>query len=382
MKRIYLDNAATTPVEEGVLKEMLKAFRYDFGNPSALYYEGREACKWVEQSRKKISDAIGADYKEIFFTSGGSESDNWAIRGIAEAKKEQGRHIITTQIEHPAVLQTCKHLESHGYEVTYLPVDEQGIIRLEDFQKALRADTILVSMMFANNEVGSIQPIHEVGILLRDHPAVFHTDAIQAFGSVNIDVNLLNIDMLSISGHKIYGPKGIGALYVRKGIALTPLIFGGDQERGYRAGTENVPSILGIGKAAEEANQTLLKNNNKIELMRHQLIAGVLKECPSARLTGPEDNRLPGNASFVFEGMLSQTLVTQLDLAGIAASGGSACQAGSLEPSHVLKAMGYSEALSKGALRLSIGKHNTSEEIAKVIYTLGKIYQKHKLNEN
>lgn len=370
MKRIYLDNAATTAVDEAVLAEMLPYFTEKYGNPSSIYEEGREAKRGVEAARLQLAQAINADPKEIYFTAGGSESDNWAIKGVALKNRKKGNHIITTEIEHHAVLHTCEYLEKEGFEVTYLPVDKDGLISLDDLKNAIKDETILVSIMFANNEIGTIEPIKEIGEIVKAKGIIFHTDAVQAFGNVPIDVKDLNVDLLSLSSHKIYGPKGIGALYIRKGVPIDNLIHGGAQERRRRAGTENTASIVGFGKAAEMAASDLEANVAHLQELRDVLIKGVMEKIPQVRLNGHPTKRLPGNANFCFDYIEGESILLSLDLIGVAGSSGSACTSGSLDPSHVLLAIGLPAGIAHGSLRLTIGKHTTMEDIEYVVDNL------------
>ncbi len=376
MKRIYLDHAATTPVDPRVLEEMLPYFTEKYGNPSSVYQEGREARRAVEAARLQIAQAINADPQEIYFTAGGSESDNWAIKGIALKNKARGNHIITTEIEHHAVLHTCEYLEKQGFEVTYLPVDEQGMIALEDLKKAIKDETILVSIMFANNEIGTIEPIKEIGEIVKAKGILFHTDAVQAFGNIPVDVKDLNVDLLSLSSHKVYGPKGIGALYIRKGVPIESLVHGGAQERRRRAGTENTASIVGFGKAAELASQELDQNITHMKTLRDALIDGVMEKIPQVRLNGHPTERLPGNANFCFDYIEGESILLSLDLIGVAGSSGSACTSGSLDPSHVLLAIGLPAGIAHGSLRLTIGKSTTMEDIDYVVDHLVEIIER------
>ncbi|MEG2419743.1 MAG: cysteine desulfurase NifS, partial [Eubacterium sp.] len=338
MKRIYLDNAATTPVDERVLPEMIPYFSEYYGNPSSVYQEGHEAKRAVENARRQVADIIGADPKEVYFTAGGSESDNWAIKGVARKNRKKGNHIITTTIEHHAVLHTCQTLEREGFEVTYLPVDEYGLISLEDLKAAIRDETILVSIMFANNEIGTVEPIKAIAEIVKPKGIIFHTDAVQALGNIPLDVKDLNVDLMSLSSHKIYGPKGVGALYIRKGVPIENLIDGGAQERRRRAGTENTPAIVGFGKAAELAHEEMDANITHMKDLRDALIEGVMTKIPQVRLNGHPTQRLPGNANFCFEYIEGESILLSLDLIGVAGSSGSACTSGSLDPSHVLLA--------------------------------------------
>lgn len=370
MSRIYLDHAATTAVRKEVLDTMLPCFSQNYGNPSSIYEIAREAKSLVDNARKQVATSIGAEEKEIYFTAGGSESDNWAIKGVAESYKDKGKHIITSSIEHHAVLHTCQYLEKNGYEVTYLSVDEDGKIRIEDLEKAIRPDTILISIMFANNEIGTLQPIKEIGEIAKKHKIIFHTDAVQAVGHVKIDVKQMNIDMLSLSAHKLYGPKGIGALYVRKGIKLKSYIHGGAQERGIRAGTENVPGIVGLGKAIELATAEMEQENKKLIKLRDEIIDGILNNIPYTRLNGHRTDRLPANVNISFEFIEGESILLLLDMNGIYASSGSACTSGSLDPSHVLLAIGLPHEKAHGSLRMTLGIENTEEDVKKLLEVL------------
>ena len=371
--RIYLDHAATTPVAAEVLEAMLPYFSDCWGNASAVYATGREARRAVEDARKAVAAAIGAQPQEICFTSGGSESDNTAICGTARALKEKGKHIITTAIEHHAVLNPCRQLQKEGFEVTFVMPDREGRIDPEDIRKAIRPDTILVSVMTANNEIGTIEPIGEIGRICKEGGVLFHTDAVQAVGSIPVDVQETGCDLLSLSAHKFYGPKGIGALYIREGTRLNPLIAGGEQERGLRAGTENVPGIAGLGKAIAMAGENEKQNAAHMRRMRDRLVKGIYSSVPGAALNGPEKDRLPNNCSFRFDGIDGEALLLRLDLAGIAASAGSACTAGSREVSHVLKAIGLTEAEARSSLRLTTGIHTTEEETDETVKIIGEI---------
>ncbi len=370
MSGIYLDHAATTAVRKEVLDTMLPYFSENYGNPSSIYEIAREAKKAVDNARKQVATAIEADEKEIYFTAGGSESDNWAIKGIAESYKNKGKHIITSSIEHHAVLHTCQYLEKNGYEITYLPVDEYGKINLDDLEKAIRLDTILISIMFANNEIGTLEPIKQIGEIAKKHNIIFHTDAVQAVGHIKIDVKDMNIDMLSLSAHKLYGPKGIGALYVRKGIKLKSYIHGGAQERGLRAGTENVPGIIGLGKAIEIATSEMEQENKKLIELRDEIIDGILNTIPYTRLNGHRTDRLPGNVNISFEFVEGESILLLLDMNGIYASSGSACTSGSLDPSHVLLAIGLPHEKAHGSLRMTLGIENTEEDVRKLLEVL------------
>lgn len=370
---IYLDNAATTRMKKEVLDEMIPYFIDKFENPSSIYSPSREINKSIEEARKVIADSINADSKEIYFTSGGSESDNWAIKGIALLRKDKGKHIITSKIEHHAVLETCKYLEKEGFEITYLDVNEDGLISLEELENSIREDTILVSIMSANNEIGTIEPIKEIGEICKKHNVLFHTDAVQAYGNIKIDVNEMNIDLLSTSAHKLHGPKGIGFLYVSKGIMLNPLIHGGSQERGKRAGTTNAPLIMGFKKAVELKFKDMDKNNKYVIELRDYLIKRIENEIPYCKLNGSRDKRLPGNINFSFIFIEGEGMLLKLDALGICASSGSACTSGSLDPSHVLLAIGLPHATAHGSLRISINEENTKEEIDYLVDNLKKI---------
>ncbi|HHY35830.1 MAG TPA: cysteine desulfurase NifS [Firmicutes bacterium] len=370
MRRVYLDHAATTAVHPEVLEEMLPYLKEEFGNPSSIYSWGREAKAAVEKARARLAHLLGAHPAEIVFTSGGTESDNFALRGVAAANSQKGNHIITTKIEHHAVLHTAEQLEKEGFRVTYLPVDRDGLVRPEDLEEALTPDTVLVSIMFANNEIGTIEPIAELARIAKSKGVIFHTDAVQAVGNIPIDVKELNVDLLSLSGHKIYGPKGTGALYIRRGTRIEPLLLGGAQERKWRAGTENVPGIVGLGKAAELAEKELPQRMKHLTELRDLLINGVMERIDHVRLNGHRTQRLPGNASFCFEFVEGESLLLNLDLAGIAASSGSACTSGSLEPSHVLMALGIPPEVAHGSLRLTLGRDNTREDVEYVLSVL------------
>ncbi|GAA4655132.1 cysteine desulfurase NifS [Anaerocolumna aminovalerica] len=369
-KKIYLDNAATTATRPEVVEAMLPYFTEMFGNPSSIYEFASQNKKAVDEARTTIANSLNAEISDIYFTAGGSESDNWALIATAEAYASKGKHIITSKIEHHAILHTCEYLEKNGFEVTYIDVDEDGILKLDELKKAIRPTTILISIMFANNEIGTIQPIKEIGEIARENNILFHTDAVQAYGQLNIDVNALNIDMLSASGHKFNGPKGIGFLYIRKGLKLKSFIHGGGQERHRRAGTENVPGIVGLGKAAEIAMATLEERGQKEAALRDMLIQRVLTEIPYARLNGHRAKRLPNNANFSFQFIEGESLLIMLDMQNICASSGSACTSGSLDPSHVLLAIGLPHEIAHGSLRLTLS-HNTTEE--EINYTVDKI---------
>ncbi|MBR2851389.1 MAG: cysteine desulfurase NifS [Anaerotignum sp.] len=374
--KYYFDNAATTPVREEVLQAILPYFREYYGNASSVYGIAKESKKALEKARAQVAAAIGAKPEEVYFTAGGSESDNLALRGVSEAYQKKGNHIITTKIEHHAILHTAEYLEKHGVEVTYLNVDEFGRISLEELEKAIRPETILISIMFANNEIGTIQPIAEIGAIAKKHGILFHTDAVQALGHVPIDVEKMNIDLLSMSGHKLGAPKGIGAIYIRKGVAVTPLIFGGAQESKRRAGTENIPGIVGMGMAAELAVKEMEEMTEKLTAMRDKLIRGILEQIPHSRLNGHPAERLPGNCNISFEFIEGESLLLLLDALGIAASSGSACTSGSLDPSHVLMAIGLPHEVAHGSLRLTMDRDNTEEEIDFILEKLPAIVQR------
>ena len=367
---IYLDNAATTRTNPEIVKAMLPYFSEYYGNPSSVYSFSNYSKEAVEKAREQVAKAIGANKEEIYFTAGGSESDNWALTATAEAYQKKGRHIITSKIEHHAVLHTCQYLEKRGFEVTYLDVDEYGIVDLEQLKSAIRPDTILISIMFANNEIGTIQPVKEIGEIAREHGILFHTDAVQAFGHVPICVADLNISMLSASGHKLNGPKGIGFLYIRKGIKTRSFIHGGAQERKRRAGTENVPGIVGLGLAAEMAVQSMEERAKKEAALRDYLIDRILEEVPYVRVNGHRTKRLPNNVNLAFQFIEGESLLIMLDMAGICGSSGSACTSGSLDPSHVFLAIGLPHEIAHGSLRLTLSEENTREEMD---YTAKKI---------
>lgn len=375
-KLIYLDHAATTKVDPRVLQEMLPYFTDNFGNPSAFYSIARDAKNVVEESREVIAKAINADPAEIYFTAGGTESDNWALISTAEAYASKGKHIITSTIEHHAILHTCKYLEKKGYEVTYVNVDEDGIVKLDELKAAIRPDTILISIMAANNEIGSLQPLKEIGELAKEHKVLFHTDAVQAFTQIPIDVKEMNIDMLSASGHKINGPKGIGILYMKKGIRAGAFIHGGAQERRKRAGTNNVPGIVGMGKAVELAMAEQKERVAAKVALRDYLIEKMLKEIPYTKLNGHRELRLPNNTNFSFRFIEGEALLILLEQAGICGSSGSACTSGSLDPSHVLLAIGLPHEIAHGSLRLTLSEENTREEMDYVVEKLKAIVQR------
>ena len=374
--RVYMDNAATTRVIEPVF-EAMKPYLCDiYGNPSSVHGFGREALTALDRARGQVAAALGAQSSEIYFTGCGTESDNWAIRGAAYARKDRGNHIITTQIEHHAVLHTCQQLEKEGFEVTYLPVDEFGLVHPEELEKALRPETTIVSVMYANNEIGTIEPIAELCKIAKAHGALFHTDAVQAVGHVPIDVKTLDVDMLSLSGHKLHAPKGVGALYIRKGVHIQRFMEGGAQERNQRAGTENVASIVAMGAAIELAVKHLNENVEKIAAMRDHLTKRILEEIPYTRLNGHPEQRLPGNVNVCFRFIEGEALLLSLDLMGIAGSSGSACTSGSLDPSHVLLAIGLPHEIAHGSLRLSLSEENTMEEVDYVVEALKKIVER------
>jgi len=366
-KMIYMDHSATTPVKKEVLQEMLPYFSEYYGNPSSVYQLSSKSKLAIDKARDQVAKGLGAKKSEIYFTGGGSEADNWAIKGIAYRHRDKGNHIITTKIEHHAVLHTCEYLENQGFEVTYLDVDEYGMISLEDLEGAIRDNTILISIMFANNEIGTVQPVKEIGEIARRHKVLFHTDAVQAVGSIKIDVNEMNIDLLSMSAHKLYGPKGVGALYIRQGTRIDPLIAGGAQERNKRAGTENIAGIVGTGKAVELAYEHLEENNRKLISLRERLIKGISGKIPHVRLNGHPEKRLPGNVNFCFQFIEGEALLLSLDMVGVAGSSGSACTSGSLDPSHVLLSIGLPHEIAHGSLRLSLGLGNTEEEVDYVV---------------
>lgn len=375
-KVIYLDNAATTKVASEVVEAMIPYFTENYGNPSSVYSFASKNKEAITTQREIIADALGAKSNEIYFTAGGSESDNWALKATAEAYKDKGNHIITTKIEHHAILHTAEYLEKNGFEVTYLDVDENGMVRLEDLQAAIRPTTILISVMFANNEIGTIEPIKEIGTISKEHGILFHTDAVQAFGQVPINVDECNIDMLSASGHKLNGPKGIGFLYIRKGVKIRSFVHGGGQERKRRAGTENVPGIVGIGTATARAVRTMEERTNKEAKLRDYLIGRVLEEVPYTKLNGHPEKRLPNNANFSFRFIEGESLLIMLDMKGICASSGSACTSGSLDPSHVLLAIGLPHEIAHGSLRLTLSEDTTKEEIDYVVERIKEIVTK------
>lgn len=376
MKTIYMDHAATTYVKPEVFEEMKPYFTQNFGNPSSFYGLARDTQRAVDKARKRVADAFNCLPDEVYFTGGGSEGDNWAIKGVATANRKKGNHIITTKIEHHAILHSCEFLKKFGYEITYLDVDKDGFIDLEQLKDAITDKTILVSVMFANNEIGTIQKIKEIGAICRERKVIFHTDAVQAIGNVPIDVQDMNIDILSIAGHKIYGPKGIGAIYIKKGIKIDNLIHGGSQERNKRAGTENVAGIVGLGKAIEIAQEKLNEHMERLTELRDKLIDGLLK-IPYTTLNGPRGkDRLPGNINVRFKYIEGESILLSLDFKGVCASSGSACTSGSLDPSHVLIAIGVPHELAHGSLRLTLGDKTTEEDIDYVLKVLPPIIQK------
>lgn len=375
-KFIYLDNAATTKTAPEVVEAMLPYFTEHYGNPSSVYELASDSKKAVDEARAVIAKALGAADNEIYFTAGGTESDNWAIKATAEADRAKGKHIITTKIEHHAVLHTAQYLEKQGYEVTYLDVDEDGLIKLDQLKAAIRPDTILISVMFANNEIGTIEPIREIGEIAKEHGVLFHTDAVQAFGKLPINVDECHIDMLSASGHKLNGPKGIGFLYIRKGIKIRSFIHGGAQERKRRAGTENVPGIVGLGKAVELAVAHMEERAKKEEELRDYLMGRVMKEVPYTRINGHRTKRLPNNANFSFQFIEGESLLIMLDMEGICASSGSACTSGSLDPSHVLLAIGLPHEIAHGSLRLTLDAETTKEELDQVVEAIKRIVER------
>lgn len=370
---IYMDNAATTAVRPEVLEAMLPYFTERYGNASSIHSFGRAAKRGLETARKQVAAALGCEQREIYFTAGGSESDNWAIRCAAQSAK--GKHIITSQIEHHAVLHTCQSMEKLGYEVTYLPVDEFGCVSVADVERAIRPDTALITIMAANNEIGTLQPVAEIGKLAREHGILFHTDAVQAVGAIPVDVNAWNVDMLSLSGHKLHASKGVGVLYIRKGVKITNLIYGGAQERGLRAGTENLPGIVGLGKAIELAVAELPAYTERVTRLRDKLIDGILNTIPDVCLNGHRTQRLPGNVNVSVRYVEGEALLMRLDLAGVAASSGSACTSGSLDPSHVLLAIGLPHEIAHGSLRLSLGRDTTEADVDYVLEKLPGIVQ-------
>lgn len=376
MRRVYLDHSATTPVRPEVLEEMLPFLKDQFGNPSTIYSWGRQARSAVEEARTRVAKLIGAQPEEIVFTSGGTEADNMALIGVAYANQKKGNHIITSSIEHHAVLDTAQYLKRQGFEVTFLPVTPEGLVRVEDVAEALTDKTILISIMHVNNEVGTIQPIREIGKLARERGVIFHTDAVQSVGKIPVNVDELNVDLLSASAHKIYGPKGVGCLYIRKGTRIQPLLHGGGQERKRRAGTENVAGIVGFGKAAELAGLELESEAPRLKRLRDKLIDGVLHRIDEVQLNGDRERRSPINANFSFRYVEGESILLSLDMKGIAASSGSACTSGSLDPSHVLLAMGIPHEIAHGSVRMTLGRDNTEEDIDYVLEVLPEIIER------
>ena len=375
-KLIYLDNAATTKVEPQVLEAMMPYFSETYSNPSAVYSFASQANKAVTAAREQVADVLGAKPEEIYFTGGGSESDNWALKAIAESYARKGKHIITSAIEHHAILHTCQYLEKHGYEITYLPVDADGKISLEELEAAIRPDTILISIMAANNEIGTIEPLKEIGEIAKKHGVLFHTDAVQAFGHIPLDVEEMHIDLLSASGHKLHGPKGIGFLYIRKTVRIGSFIHGGAQERQKRAGTLNVPGIVGLGKAAELAKQNMEQNMAYESKLRDHLIERILAEVPYVKLNGHRTDRLPNNVNICFRFVEGESLLILLDQNGICGSSGSACTSGSLDPSHVLLAIGLPHEIAHGSLRLTLSEETTMEDLDFTVDQIKKIIER------
>lgn len=369
-REIYLDHAATTPLHPEVLQEICQFLETTFGNPSSIHFYGRAAKQQLELARKRVAALIGAQPQEIIFTSGGTEADNLAIIGVALANRAKGRHIITSAIEHHAVLDTCKALARNGFELTVLPVDGDGLVDPSDLKKAIRRDTILITIMHANNEIGTIEPVPEFGRIAREYGIVFHTDAVQTAGYIPLNVDALGVDLLSLSAHKIYGPKGAGALYLRDGVELSPLIHGGSQEKKYRPGTENLPGIVGLGKAAEVMARDLTRMSARYKLLCDRLIRGIQKRLPDAKLNGHPDRRLPHNANFSFRGIKGECLLVGLDQQGIAVSAGAACSSGESQMSHVLKAIGLTPEVGAGTIRMTVGRSNTAEDIDYVLDVL------------
>ena len=370
MNRIYLDNAATTPVSQPVLDKMIPYFREHYGNASSVYDTGRDARRAIDAARRQAAEAINAQPGEVYFTGGGSESDNWAIKGVAFARRDKGNHIITTQVEHHAVLHTCQWLEKQGFEVTYLPVDEYGRVTAEQVEKAITDQTILITIMAANNEIGTLMPIAQIAQVARQHKVLFHTDAVQAMGAVPIDVVAWGVDLLSLSAHKFHGPKGVGLLYVRKGTRIDNLVHGGAQERGKRAGTENLPAIVGMGEAMMIAARNQPENARRLSAMRDRMIAGLLEKIPHSRLNGHPTERLPGNVNVSIRYIEGEAMLLRLDMAGIAASSGSACTSGSLDPSHVLLAIGLPHEIAHGSLRFSLSDESVDADVDEVLNVL------------
>ena len=380
MKIRYFDNAATTKVKKEVMDKMFPYFIESYGNPSSLYTLGRTAKMGIEEARREVADLINCDKNEIYFTSGGTESDNTALKGIMYLNKNKGKHVITTKIEHHAILNSCKTLEENGFKVTYLNVDKDGIINLEELVNAITEDTVLISVMFANNEIGSVQPIQKIGEIAKEKGIIFHTDAVQACGNVKIDVKKMNIDMLSLSGHKIGAPKGIGALYVNKNIEFKNLIDGGHQERDKRAGTENVPGMIGLGEACKIAKNNMEKHINQLKVLRNIFVSEIQKQVPDIKINGSLDHRLPGNSNISFKGVSGSELLMKLDERGICASAGSACSSGSSMPSHVLTAIGLTSEYAEGTLRVTFGDENTKEDVEYLVTSLADVIKEIRAN--
>ena len=375
-KRIYMDHAATTRVDPTVVDAMLPYFTQHFGNASSLHAFGRDAYNAMETARSNVAKLVGAEKDEVIFTAGGTESDNMAVKGIAFRNRSKGKHIITSKIEHPAIMETCSYLETVGFRVTYLPVDSSGLTDLSELEKAVTKDTILITIQHANNEIGTIQNIEAIGKIAEEKNVRFHTDAVQSVGKIPVDVKKARVDLLSMASHKFHGPKGVGALYIRKGIVLDPLVHGGGQEKGLRSSTENIPGIVGMGKAAEIAGNQLVPDGQRVSAMRDKIICKVLEEIPLSYLNGHPTQRLPNNASFRFDSVEGESLVLSLDNKGIAASTGSACSSKKLKPSHVLLAIGLNEVQAHGSLRLTLGRENTDEEVGYVIEVLPEVVSK------
>ena len=380
MGKIYFDHSATTPVHPEVAEEMMRYLTGKFGNPSSLHSFGREAKKAMEEAREKVAEHIGAKNEEVVFTSGGTEADHLAIKGAVYANRKKGNHIITSAVEHHAVLDTCKSLEKEGYEVTVLPVDGYGMISPQEVEKAIKDNTIFITIMHANNEVGTIQPISEIGAIARERNILFHTDAVQSLGKIPVDVNDLKVDLLTVSGHKIYAPKGVGALYIRQGVNWRPYNYGGGQERKHRPGTENVPGIVAMGKAVELAASDMEKENARLTVLRDKLIKGVTENISHVRLAGHPTRRLPNNANFVFEFIDGGAMLLNLDMHGVAASSGSACTAGTVSASHVLLAMGIPHQIAYGSLRLTLGRSNTDEDVERFLELMPQIIERLRSN--
>ncbi|MEA4900424.1 cysteine desulfurase NifS [Desulfitobacterium sp.] len=377
MRRVYLDHSATTPVDPEVAKLMMTYYTEKYGNPSSVHSFGQEAKEGLEIAREQVAALIGAQANEITFTSGGTEADNLAVLGTADALRKKGKHIITSAVEHHAVLETCEYLAKNGFDLTVIPVDEEGFVDPQAVAQAIRPDTILISIMHANNEVGTIQPIAEIGKIAKEKGVTFHVDAVQSFGKVPIDVKAMNIDLLTMSSHKIYGPKGVGALYSRKGIKLVPRVYGGGQEKKRRSGTENLPGIVGFGKACELAGKRMEEEEKRLKVLRDKLMDGILERIDYVKVNGPRgDKRLPNNVNVSIQYVEGESLLLSLDMMGIAASSGSACTSGSLDPSHVLLAMGLPHEIAHGSLRFSLGRQNTEEDIDYVLEQLPKIVER------